>query len=148
MPRTYQLNLKGYNISDARQRELKAFCEQYDEKKQKLRDLYSLSSPPFDAPVQGGLPGNPTEQKAIKAQKLQHDIDLIDGCLKKVMENQDDATGEIERRLKKNVTRRQGTCSGNGVPCSPATFYRLRIRFFGLLDLALSEQNNISYLQT
>lgn len=137
MAREYPLHLRCYDISDARQRELKAFCEQYEEKKQDLRDLYFLSSPPIDEPVQGGAPGNPTENKAIKALQDRADIELIDSCLKLAMQNQDDATGEIAHRLKINVTRRRGQSSGVGIPCSPAHFYRLRTKFFCLLDQAL-----------
>lgn len=137
MAREYPLHLRCYDISDARQRELKAFCEQYDEKKQKLRDLYFLTSPPIDEPVQGGAPGNPTAKKALDAQLLRADIVLIDQCLCLAMQNQEDATGEIARRLKINVTRRRGQSSGVGIPCSPAHFYRLRTKFFCLLDQAL-----------
>lgn len=134
--RTYTYKLTAYGISDARQRELRAFCEQYDEKLQKLRDLYSLSSPPFDAPVQGGLPSDPTLQKAAKAQKLRSDVDLIDRCLLEAAYGSQKGADD----LKRNVIYRQGEHSWGNVSCGKNTMYRWRTRFFVLLDHALNER--------
>lgn len=69
------------NISRERYRELYNFCRQYEEKKSKLNEIYSLSSPPAGEPVSGGLPGKTTENKAIKAIQYREDIDMITECL-------------------------------------------------------------------
>ena len=83
MPREYDLRLLSkYDISRHRYRELKEFCLQHDEKKSKLNQIYTLSSAPSDVPVMGGLPGRPTENKALRVQQLKADIDLVEICLK------------------------------------------------------------------
>ena len=134
--RTYNYRLELYGITDARQRELRAFCEQYFEKLQRLRDLYSLSSPPFDAPVQGGTPSNPTEVKAFKAMKLQRDIDLIDRCLLEAAGGSKVAAED----LKRNVCSRRGERTWGDVSCGRDTMYKNRRKFFVLLDRALDER--------
>ena len=103
---------------------------------QKLRDLYSLSSPPFDAPVQGGLPSDPTQQKAIKAQKLRADLDLIDRCLLEAAYGSKKAFED----LKRNVVYRQGELHWGTISCGRSTMYRYRTRFYVLLDRALNER--------
>lgn len=131
MPRNYDLSLsKEFNISRHRYRELKEFCLQYGEKKEELRQLYSLSSVPPDVAVMGGEPGKPTERKAMRALQLKNDTELIDKAL-------NDACGDdvgIVPFLKKNVTEGVGHSSLGCVPCSIRNFYQYRRKFFFLLD--------------
>lgn len=141
MPREYDLRLLSkYDISRHRYRELKEFCLQYDEKKSKLNQIYTLSSAPPDIPVMGGLPGNPTENKAIRAQQLKADIELIEECLK---ETCGEEIGLIEF-LKKNVTKENSGYFNLGcVPCSKSKFYLTRRKFFFLLDKRKSGDNGV-----
>lgn len=136
--RSYQLQMKDDDISPARMRELKAFCEQYEEKKKKLRDLYFLSSPPFDAPTQGGTQSNPTEKRAIKAQALRADVTLIDRCLQEAS----GGVALIEEQLKRNVVRRQGYNSLGWMPCGRRQFFAIRRSFFWKLNRELSERGS------
>ena len=131
MPRNYDLSLsKEFNISRHRYRELKEFCLQYGEKKEELRQLYSLSSIPPDVAVMGGEPGKPTERKAMRAVQLKKDVELIDKALTDVCGKD---IGLIPL-LKRNVTEGVGFDSLGCVPCGSRSFYRLRRKFFFLLD--------------
>ena len=131
MPREYDLRLLSkYDISRHRYRELKEFCLQHDEKKSKLNQIYTLSSAPSDVPVMGGLPGRPTENKALRAQQLKADIDLVEICLKEACEED---VGLLEK-LTLNVTRGLGYDSLGYVPSGARQFYRLRKKFFFILD--------------
>lgn len=131
MPREYDLRLQGkYDIGRNRYRELKAFCLQYDEKKRKLKQLYSLSAVPPEVSVMGGEPGKPTEKKALKAIQLKADVELIEKCLQAAI---GDDVGLLEP-LKKNITLGIGFDSLGYVPCSVRPFYRCRKKFFYLLD--------------
>lgn len=133
MARKYKLRLREeYNISENRYAELSAFCQQYDEKKAELKELYMLSSVSTEATVMGGVPGKPTEKKATRAARLKNDIDVIDRCLSEACAG---AAGLIEP-LKRNVTRKIGYDSLGYVPCSSRTFYKCRRKFFFLLDEA------------
>lgn len=131
MPRNYDLSLsKEFNISRHRYRELKEFCFQYGEKKEELRQLYSLSSVPPDVAVMGGEPGKPTERKAMRTLQLKKDVELIDNAL-------NGACGDdvgIVPLLKKNVTEGIGFSGLGYVPCSVRSFYQYRRKFFFLLD--------------
>ena len=65
-----------YGISKHRYQELKAFCLQYEEKKNKIR--YGLSSVQNDgAPAAGGV-GRPTEQRAIDNEQYKRDCLMIE----------------------------------------------------------------------
>ena len=136
MARTYIYRLEAYGISDDRQMLLRGFASQYHEWQRKLRDLYSLSSPPFDAPVQGGEQSNPTETKGLKASDLRRNIELIDSCLIEAAYGSKKAAED----LKRNVTLRQGEHSWGNITCGRATMYRYRVRFFVLLHHALEER--------
>lgn len=131
MARNYDLRLSGeYNISKNRYRELKAFCMQYDEKKSELQQIYTSSAVAPEVSVKGGMPGKPTEQKAMRASKLKDEIKLIDETLS-------EACGEdvgIIELLKKNVTLGLGFGKLGYVPCDVKTFYERRKKFFFLLD--------------
>lgn len=131
MPRDYDLSLsKEFNISRHRYRELKEFCLQYEEKKEELRQLYSISSVSPDVVVMGGEPGKPTERKAMRTLKLKNDIDLID----KALSDTCGADVGIIPLLKKNVTEGVGFDRLGYVPCSIRNFYQFRRKFFFLLD--------------
>lgn len=131
MSRDYDLKLSDeYEISRHRYRELKEFCLQYEEKKEKLRQLYSLSSTPPEVSVMGGIPGKPTERKALRASQLKNDIEVIDFALSTAC---GDDVGLVEY-LKKNVTLGYGFDRLGTIPCTLRTFYKYRRKFFFILN--------------
>lgn len=136
--REYKLHLDGYCITTARYNYLLSFCRLYDERMQRMSDTMSLSSPPFDAPVQGGLPSDPTLIKATKLQKLRADNAIIDACLLEAAYNNERAAND----LKRNVIYRYGDKRIGVTSIGLATMYRYRTRFFVLLDRALSERGD------
>lgn len=131
MARNYDLKLsKEYNISRHRYRELKEFCLQYEEKKAELQQIYTSSTVAPEVAVKGGMPGTPTEKKAMRASSLKSEIKLIDDSL---YEACGDDVGIVEF-LKKNVTSGIGFDALGCVPCSTKSFYQYRRLFFFLLD--------------
>ena len=141
MPREYNLRLLSkYGISEYRYKELKNFCRQYEEKQSELKQIYTLSIAPPEIPAMGGVYGNPTENKAIRAQQLKADIDLIEDCLKKACGDEIGLVGF----LKKNVTMKECGYNKLGcVPCSKKKFYKIREIFFFLLDKAKKGDNGV-----
>lgn len=128
--REYDLRLKEFSISRHRFRELKEFCLQYEEKKSELYQIYTSSASAPEVAVKGGVPGKPTEVKAMRAAKLKAETDMIDRCLFM-------ACGEdkgIVEPLKKNVVRGLGYDRLGYVPCAPRLFYKYRRKFYFLLD--------------
>lgn len=131
MARSYDLKFSSeYNISRHRYRELKEFCLQYEEKKAELQQIYTSSTVAPEVAVKGGLPGTPTEKKAMRASSLKGEIKLIDDS---ICEACGEDVGIIEF-LKKNVTSGIGFEALGCVPCSCRSFYQYRRFFFFLLD--------------
>ncbi len=130
MPREYHNRLGKYGISPNRVKELEAFCQQYDEKKEKLNNLYTASFVAPEVSVMGGTSGNPTENKAFLALKWQEDIDLIDRCIAEACSLD---IGLIEK-LTESVTKRLGYGKLGIVPCGRNYFNLCKRRFFILLD--------------
>lgn len=129
--RSYNLRLSDeYGISNHRYRELKEFCSQYREKKDKLGQIYTSSCAGPEVTVKGGLPGKPTEQKAMRATRLKEELKVIDDTLKNAC---GDDVGVL-MYLKKNVTEGIGYSQLGIVPCGQRSFYNYRRKFFFLLD--------------
>ena len=129
--REYDLKLsKEYSISRHRYRELKEFCLQYEEKKSELNQIYTSSSVSPEIAVMGGIPGKPTEQKAMRASQLKGEIELIDSCIEEACEG---AVGLTEP-LKRNITLGIGFESLGYVPCGVRVFYKCRRKFFFILN--------------
>lgn len=141
MPREYDLRLLNkYDISRHRYRELKEFCQQYDEKKSKLNQIYTLSSAPPEIPSTVSMPGRPTENKAIIACRLKADIEYIEEALRQACA---DEPGLIES-LRKNVTKENCGYNNLGyIPCSKNKFYLIRRKFFFLLDKIKNGDNGV-----
>ena len=57
---TRDMKLSDYNISRAKYNELKYFCIQYAEKKQKLQNAYGLKAVVNDGMPKGNLSGDAT----------------------------------------------------------------------------------------
>ena len=88
MSKYYTIHTQKYGIDEALQKQLQALCRRYDKMKGELQDLYALSSPPFDAPVQGGFPSDTTQHKAVRAMNLRKNINAIDQSIEKSCEGE------------------------------------------------------------
>ena len=103
------LNFRQYKISSNRYRELKYFCRQYREKKAKLCAMTQT-----------------VEDNATRRAELEKDVTLIEQA---AAEAGKDLAGYIIR----NVT--DGTAFEYlGAPCGRSTFFRIRQRFYYILD--------------
>lgn len=123
--RKHNIKLSDYNISRAKYNELKYFCLQYGEKKQELQKGYGLGPVINNGMPKGNLPGNPTENQAIRNLALQKDVKLIeDSAL--------NAGPDIYKWLMKNVT--EGIpYEWLDVPMCRSDFYGIRKYFFYLI---------------
>ncbi len=75
--RLRDMTWEDYGISKYRYKELKAFCQQYDEKKNKIQ--YGLPSVKQDGMPKGSGPaGSPVEQQAIENTLYMRDIRMIE----------------------------------------------------------------------
>ncbi len=127
MPKERDLKLDEYDISWRRYRELKYFCMQYNEKKEKIKSIVGLSAVNYSGtPGAKGVFHSQTETQAIKIAGLRNDIKLIDDT---AME----ADSTIYKQLLENIT--DGVpYEYLQVPCGRRQFYRARRKFFYLLS--------------
>ena len=122
---TRDIKLSEHNISRAKYNELKYFCMQYHEKKQKLENAYGLKATVNDGMPKGSTSGDSTAQDAVRNAMLQDDLRLIEETAKK-------AAPEIYKWILKNVT--EGTpYEWLDVPVGRRQFYEYRRYFFYLL---------------
>lgn len=120
------MKLSDYNISRVKYNELKYFCMQYNEKKRELQSRYGLRAVVSDGQPKGNLPGNPTENIAVKNAMIQADVDLIEQTAK-------EADSDMYQWLMKNVT--EGIpYEWLDVPMARKQFYESRRYFFYLLS--------------
>ena len=85
--RRYKISLERYGISKAGFEELRGFCLQYPEKKEKVKDIISIKSPSFSDKSKSGFVSDPTAKKAEEvAEKYQADVDLIEKTAREVDE--------------------------------------------------------------
>lgn len=126
MAKERDLQLDSYGISKLRYRELKYFCLQYIEMKEKLSQIRSISATSFSGLPSGNAVGSPTERKAIKAAEISSAVELIEQTAL-------EADGSIYQYLLKNVT--EGIpYEYMPVPCGRRYFYTTRRKFFYLLS--------------
>ena len=126
MPNSKDLSLDKFGISKEKYRELKYFCRQYCEKKQKVIDLMSLKATNLNGLPGGSGVSDPTAEKALKAAKEQADIDLIEQTVR-------EAEPGIYKWLLVSVT--EGIpYEQMPVPCGRRQFYEARRKFFYLLS--------------
>ena len=119
------IKLSDYNISRAKYNELKYFCIQYAEKKQKLQNAYGLKATVNDGMPKSNLSGDSTAQEAVRNAMMQEDIQLIEETARK-------ASPEIYKWILRNVT--EGTpYEWMDVPVGRRQFYEYRRYFFYLL---------------
>ena len=109
------IKLSDYNISRAKYNELKYFCIQYAEKKQKLQNAYGLKATVNDGMPKSNLSGDSTAQEAVRNAMTARK-----------------ASPEIYKWILRNVT--EGTpYEWMDVPVGRRQFYEYRRYFFYLL---------------
>lgn len=92
-----KISMDKYGISENAYNELRAFCLQYSEKKEKLKDALCLKSPSFSGMPHGSGVSDPTAKAAAIYDKYKSDIDLIENTAKEV-------APEIAKYIILNVT--------------------------------------------
>lgn len=132
MSKQKDLNLDKYKISKYRYRELKYFCLQYDEKKQRLAALRGLGAVTYSSEPHGSGISDPTAAKAERVQQIVQDIDLIEQTAMEV-----DSVNYGS--LLANVTSANLPYEYLSPACGRRQFYEDRRKFFYLLDKKLSE---------
>ena len=116
------MSLDDCGIGPWEYRELKAFCRQYDEKKEKAEDLLHQTGAKLTGMPRGGKISDPVCITAVIREKLLRDCEMIEQAAKEA----DPAGYEA---ILKNVTR--GTpyeqCGYRG---AKSPFFRARKEFF------------------
>ncbi len=84
--RKYRVALERYGISKAAFEEIHGFCVQYPEKKAKIADALSLSSPSFSGMPHNGKISDPTARAGEIIAKWIEDVELIEKTAKEVDE--------------------------------------------------------------
>lgn len=124
-------NYDDYGISKHRYMELKAFCRQYDEKKQKIK--YGLSAVQYSHMPKPDYEESPTERQAIKNHLYKEDCSIIEEACKQ-------ANPVIWKYIMRSVT--QGLTYEHiefdselgRIPVGKTDFYGYRKLFYHYLD--------------
>lgn len=126
MPTQRNLNLLDYDISENKYKELKYFCLQYQEKKEKLEELCEISSIKYDNIAKTKNCTSIVENISNKKLSLENDISIIEKAA--FMADED-----LYEYLIKNIT-----CGVKyqylDIPISRAAFYRKKKEFFKILS--------------
>lgn len=128
--REYTLNLDKYGISSEAYKELRSFCLQYNEKKTKLNNAYSLRSPNLSGMPHGSGTSDPTARAAEVAEKYRKDIELIEKTAKEVDPDLADFLIKNVTTTKYSITVLKTTC---GMSIGESQFKNKRRLFFYLL---------------
>lgn len=127
-----------YGISKYRYQELKAFCLQYEEKRNKIK--YGLSSVIHDGTTCSGGIGRPTEQQAINNDRYLKDIRMIEEAAVR-------ANPGIWKYILKSVTQGlpyefiEYDDHYGRIPMCRRDFYATRRKFYAILnDLKLDQK--------
>jgi hypothetical protein len=70
--------LSKYQINNDKYQELFYFCKQYNERKEEIASLYSLTAPNMDGMPKGNKTGSQTEAKAIRIERLKKENEMIE----------------------------------------------------------------------
>jgi len=126
-----ELNLRKEKISNARYRELKAFCEQYGEWKERLISMQAISSVQYS-----DMPGNPNKGVSDMTGRQAIDrIELEEKC--KLIEDVAVLAGDdLAKFIIANVCDNKSVISlkQKGLRIERSGFYYKRRKFFCILD--------------
>lgn len=130
-------NYRNYTIDKEEYLELLHFCRQYEAKKAKASTCYSVSSVSYDGVRGGNYPGRPTENRALRADKLNRDCKLIEQAALMI------ADPLTAKYILRNVTRSDAPYERLGnVPVGRQQFYELRRKFFYTLKCIKDFEEN------
>lgn len=125
-----RLNLEKYGISQQRYAEMRAFCLQYPEWKERLRDIHTLSGVATDGEaVQGGKTGQPTESKAIQALQYAQKMDAVERALKQAVGDEANLYAPMLASLTRKIPY-----ENLNIPIGRMTYFQYRTAFFVNLD--------------
>lgn len=128
--RNYTLRMDEFGLSQNAYKELRSFCLQYGEKKQKIADYMSLKSPNLSGMPHGFGVSNPTGKAAELAEKYQNDVELIESTVKEV-------AAENAEYLLKNVTTDKFSITAlktkHGMKMGENQFRQMRKKFYFVL---------------
>jgi len=120
-------DIKVYKLSKNRYRELRYFCKQYYEWKDKLKKLsYDLKSYELTSLPKSSNINKPTELLATEKADLEQKIEIVEQAAK-------EANPILYQDILKNVVQGIPFRYLN-VPCGLRYFYKIRNTFFGILD--------------
>ena len=132
------LNKDKYSISNYRFRELHYFCLQYNEWKEKVRELQeALKGIQYSDMPHSNNPGDPTFDIATKCAKYSSKCDVIEKAAKI-------ADPELYSYIIYAVTNKDVTFNNlkarKDIPCERDRFYDRRRKFYFMLDILLNKQ--------
>lgn len=131
MERQRNISWEKYGISKYRYRELKFFCLQYKEKKEKIRRGLTRG-----AAVQTTSTGNSkVESQAINNVRYAADVEAIEECCK---EAHKDLAPYILQSVTEDITY-EAIISQKRIPYGKTDFYAARRYFYYLLDMRLKK---------
>lgn len=113
---------KEYDISKNKYRELKYFCLQYKEKKDRLKSMCHISAVQITGMPHGSSISNPTATQGEGIAQLKKDIEVIEQTAIEV-------SSEFYQYILENVTK-DVPWEYLDIPMSRRSFYRLRRKFF------------------
>lgn len=114
----------SHGINKWRKREIMAWCRQYDDWKKELQ--YGLRAVSMEGGSRGNSISRPTENQAIRNERLLENIQIIDRAIREVCP-------EIEAEMLNNIARGI-PYSYLQVPYSQADFYAIRIDVYSLIS--------------
>ncbi|MCI1958609.1 MAG: hypothetical protein LKJ25_03175 [Clostridia bacterium] len=117
---------KRFYLSQNRYREMKYFCLQYYEKKEKIKSLYPVKAVNMDGMPSANNVSNPTETYAEKIIELKADINAIEDSAK-------ETSILFYKYIIENVTKNV-PYEYLDIPMSRRSFYMMRKKFFYLLS--------------
>jgi len=117
------------------------FALQYPEWKSQYTIIAGVSGVAYDGMPHGSSNGNPTEKQAMRLYDLDSKINVIESTVKEV-----DEGGAFYKWFIKGFTQ-EGITGDTlvlkySMPCSRATYYRARQKFFYLLSEKIGAKND------
>ncbi len=131
-------NYRNYTIDKEEYLELLHFCRQYEAKKAKADSCYSVNAVSYDGiHSASNYSGRPTENRALRADKLNRDCKLIEQAALMI------ADPLTAKYILRNVTRPDAPYERLGnVPVGRQQFYELRRKFFYTLKCIKDFEEN------
>lgn len=129
MPNKRRLNLQRYGISENRYDELKAFCRQYPEWQQKIREARELSGIAQNEGISSGKVGNQTEQAALRALKYMDKVDAVHRAMRAAVGNNEVLFVPMLRSVTEGVRY-----ENLNIAMSRTSYFEMRTAFFVNLD--------------